>query len=296
MNLGKYETGAIYQGDLSDLVWALPPDSIDLVVTSPPYFDARTYGKDTTFRNEDDWLNFCIRTLVSLRHVIKPEGVIWWNTGSGYKNGRKMTEVYKLVIACEKIGLYLVDEFPWIKKSTPPKLIKNRPYSAWEHNYIFAKNPEEVIYYRDNVRVPYAKATLERMKYSLGSLSGDQAGDYKDTRKMVKPNPGGATPPNYLITAQDTSKRPHPAPMMYEVANWAIRAYTEPEEVVLDPMMGAGTTAIEAEKLGRKWIGFELHQQYVDMSNLSLERLHRGDDPYNGLKVEYEERYGQTAK
>jgi len=145
-----------------------------------------------------------------------------------------------------------------------------------------------VEYQRDNVRREYSKSTLQRMKYDVSQLSGDLDGEY-NKRKRVDPNPKGATPPNYILEAQDTTGRPHPATMLPQLASWAIRAYTEPGEVVLDPMMGAGTTAVEAERLEREWLGCDMFLEYIEMTNLSLERLHRGDDPYRGLRKEWEE-------
>lgn len=279
----------IYHGDLFDFLSKVPDNTIDLVLTSPPYFNARNYGGEVLFTDPMDWLKFCLETLNELKRVIKPEGVIWWNTGSGFKDYKKMLHVYALVVACDEMGLGLIDEIPWIKKSSPPKRVSNRPYPAWEHNYIFGKNPELVEYHRDNVRREYSKSTLERMNYEVSQLSGDLDGEY-DKRKKVEPNPKGATPPNYILEAQDTTGRPHPATMLPQLASWAIRAYTEPGEMVLDPMMGAGTTAVEATKLERQWMGSELYLEYIGQAILSLERLERGEDPYRGLRKEWEER------
>lgn len=278
----------LWEADLFDYLPKVEEDYVDLVITSPPYYDARNYGGIALFSDPMKWLEFCLRTLKELKRVIKPEGVIWWNTGSGYRNHQKMIEVYALVLGANELGLKLVEEIPWIKKSSPPKRIKNRPYPAWEHNYIFAKNPETVEYHRDNVRKEYSKSTIQRMKYEVSQLSGDLDGEYNQ-RKKIEPNPKGATPPNYILEAQDTTGRPHPATMLPQLANWAIRAYSEPGEVVLDPMMGAGTTAVEAERLKRNWLGCEMFPEYIAMTHLSLERLHRGDDPYRGMRKEWEE-------
>lgn len=283
------EPNTIYNMDLFQGIATLDENSVDMALTSPPYFDARDYGGETPFEQAMNWENWCLDVLTALSLVVKPNGVIWWNTGSGYANHSKMVNVYSLVArAAREAGIFIIDEFPWIKMSGPPKKIRNRPHPMWEHNYIFSVDPENVVYYRDNVRIPYAQSTLKRMQYRLGSLSADAEGEYKDTGKRVTPNAKGANPPNYLPFAQDTTKRPHPAPMNPQVANWAILAYTQEGDVVLDPMMGAGTTAVEALKLGRQYIGFELVEEYVALANLSISRYNRGDDPYRGLKDEWE--------
>jgi site-specific DNA-methyltransferase (adenine-specific) len=281
------ETDIIFNDDFFNIEnYDLP--KVKMVLTSPPYFDARNYNNEKLFTEPKEWTRWCYTALIILKNILQDGGVIWWNTGSGYKNYKKMLEVYRLVALSDVGGYYLIDEIPWIKKSAPPKNVKNRPYPAWEHNYIFSPTPDKVEFYRDNVRRPYAPATLSRMKYKLGKLSADLNGEYGDPQqKFVTPNPKGATPPNYLIIPQDYSKRPHPAPMSPELANWAIRAYTQEGDIVLDPMMGIGTTWIECKKLNRKFIGFELYQEYIDIANLSVERFNRGEDPYNGLINEW---------
>jgi len=264
--------------------------NVQMVLTSPPYLDARNYNKKPMFNNELVWASWCTSAIELLNFHLSKSGIIWWNTGSGYKDFKKVTVIYSMIIALEKKGIYLIDDIPWIKKSAPPKNIKNRPYPAWEHNFIFSEFPADVEFYRDNVRHPYAPATLSRMKYMVGKLSSDLNGDYGEPKyKKVKPNPAGATPPNYLILPQDYSKRPHPAPMSPALANWAIRAYTQEGDTVLDPMMGIGTTMIECMKLNRHFVGFELYQEYIDIANLSAYRLKNDKDPYNGLIKEWRE-------
>jgi len=279
----------IYKGDLFDVLPRLDRDSIDLVVTSPPYYNARNYGGEVLFENTEEWLSWCLDVLAELRNVIKPSGVIWWNTGSGYENHCKMTEVYQMIANIDMYDLYLIDEIPWLKMSGPPKFFKNRPPHMWEHNYVIAKRPDLVTFYRDNVRESYAESTLERMKYKVSNLQGDKDGEF-DKRVKVEPNPKGKVPNNYLFLPQDTSGRPHPAPMQPRLAEWAIQAYSQEGDTVLDPMMGAGTTWIEAEKVNRNFKGIELYDEYISMAYLSMERLKRGDNPYYGLKKEWEKR------
>lgn len=290
------EINSFVQGDLFDNINVMRKNNIvpDMVVTSPPYFDARDYGGETPFSDPNNWEDWCFNVIVELANVIKPNGVIWWNTGSGYADHHKLANVYRLIGRLDDYGIYLVDELPWIKLSGPPKKLSNRPHAMWEHDYVLSPFPKDVIYYRDNVRIPYAQSTLKRLQYRLGSLSADQEGEYENTGKMVDPNPKGAQPPNYLPLPQDTTKRPHPAPMTPLLADFAIRAYTEPGMLVLDPMCGAGTTCIEAAKLERNFIGFDRVQEYLDLATMSYNRLKRGDDPYKGLSEEWEKRNDQS--
>jgi len=260
---------------------------VKLVLTSPPYMDARLYNNELIFKDEDVWFEWCVNAIVELEKTLADDGVIWWNTGSGYADGYKRVAVYKLVAKLNSLGIYLIDEIPWIKSSSLPKRFSNRPYSAWEHNYLFSRNPKNVKFYVDHVRRPYAPATISRLRYATAKLQSESNGEFTGVKHVVA-NPLGASPPNYLILSADVTKRPHPAPMNPQVANWAIRAYTDEGDLVYDPMVGCGTTLIESVKLSRRFIGTDIYEDYINISKLSLERLSRGEDPYNGLKSEYE--------
>jgi DNA modification methylase len=265
-----YELNNIYCEDFFKAAESITKDSINLVVTSPPYFDARTYKNKAKYEDgAEEWFAFCYEMLSALNYVLKYDGVIWWNTGSGYRNHKKMTTIYKLIIELEKDNLFLIEDIPWCKTSFLPKTYQNRPYAAYEHNLVFARNPELVNYYVDQVREPYAESTLARLKYPVGNLQADKSGEFTK-RKMVTPNPLGKAPPNYLLLKVDTSKRKHPAPMAKELASWAIRAYSKPGDLVLDPMAGCGTTLTEAKKHGRMYLGFDIVPEYVELAKEAL--------------------------
>lgn len=267
------ELNKAYHMDFFDAVAKEEFDLVDMCVTSPPYYNARKYGKDWDyFKTPEDWLEFCFDMLLVTSMCVKPDGVIWWNTGSGYKDSRRLSVIEHLIVRAEKEGIYMVDQIPWCKTSFIPKLYQNRPYPAWEQNIIFSRAPEDVIYYVDHVREPYAESTLERLKYPVGNMQADEKGEFTE-RKMVNPNPLGKSVPNYLHKNVDTSRRDHPAPMANGIANWAIRAYTVKGETVLDPMCGYGTTLIEANKLERNAIGFDINERYVEETNKCLKSI-----------------------
>lgn len=277
-------TDTLYIGNLGNIIARTDISAVRLVVTSPPYMNYRDYDNKKVFKSSEDWMQFCYNTIVTLVHNIRDDGVVWWNTASGYANGGKLPAIYKLVHLLDTTGdVHLVEEIPWIKKSSPPKKFSNRPYACYEHNFLFAKNIKAVKYFVDNVRVPYAEATIQRYKYTMANVRGDEKGEFTGVRK-VELNPLGASPPNYLLLPQDTTKRKHPAAMLPALANWAIRAYTEEGDIVLDPMCGIGTTLVEAARLDRRYIGMDLNKLYVQKASEALHRLKEGVDPYKKPK------------
>lgn len=272
------EINNVYSGDSLKLMHDIE-FPIDLVITSPPYYNVRKYGeKYKMFGSPEDWENFCIKMLIVLSWLIKDDGVIWWNTIAGYRNHKKMTNIFRMILAVEEeVGLYLIEDYPWCKTSFLPKKYQNRAYPAYENNLVFSRHPELVIFYRDHVREPYAESTLERLKYPVGDLQSDLEGEFKN-RKMVKPNPKGKGPANYFVEKADKTKRNHPAPMAPWLANWAIRAYSKKGDLVFDPMCGIGTTLIEAKKLGRDYLGIDLNEEYVEEAKKQLEKTEVGDE------------------
>ena len=249
---------------------SVPSNTFDLCVTSPPYYNARKYGAEwDTFKSPEDWLFFCTSMVLTIVEVLRPEGVLWWNTGSGYMGGKRLSVIEKLIVDVEEQGVFMIDKIPWIKTSFLPKKYSNRPYPAWEENIIFSREPSQARYYVDHVREPYAESTLKRLKYPVGNLQADEQGKFTQ-RKMVTPHPDGKAPANYLKLKVDTTKRDHPAPMAPELANWAIRAYSKEGDYVLDPMCGVGTTLLEAQKLNRIFLGFDVNPEYVEEANRCL--------------------------
>ncbi len=260
----------LYVADSRELLWDFPEESVDLCVTSPPYYKARKYDKSKMFKDPNEWLNFCLEILIGIEKVIKNDGVIWWNSGPGYENNRRLYTVYEIILTLKSWGLYLIDEFPWCKTTYLPKVYPNRPYPAWEHNLIFSKDPDLVIYHKDNVREPYAESTLKRLKYPVGDIQMTDDGKAPN-RKKIEPHPDGKTVPNYFVMSGDKTRRDHPAPMKPDLANWAIRAYSKPDDLVLDPLCGIGTTCVEAKKLGRNYVGIDISEEYVEMARKVLE-------------------------
>ena len=85
----------IYNKDFRTGLKELNIQNIKLVVTSPPYFDARDYGGHSLFNDSREWRAWCAESILMLFNHMVDNGVVWWNTGSGYRNHHKMIEVYE---------------------------------------------------------------------------------------------------------------------------------------------------------------------------------------------------------
>lgn len=274
----------------------IPKGSVDMAITSPPYYNARKYKEQQSFKSLDEWGEFSLNMILEMSNVVKDSGVIWWNVAQMFINNGVSPILSELIVELSKRNIHLVIDIPWIKTSCIPYKVKHRPRPAWEHNYVFSRHPELVEFYVDHVRTPYKEGSLKRIKYQHLKMSPTDDGNFVGRPRELKLHKLGATPPDYLLFPQDASRRPHPGIMQPLVANWAIRAYTEKGDIVFDPMTGCGTTWVECIKLERDFIGFELESKYVELSKLSASRFYRGLHPYNGLKKEWEEIQSKQEK
>ena len=264
------EINKIYQGDSLKLLKQLPDNSIDLVITSPPYADLKTY---IDFKGilADDYVEWFIPICIEICRVIKPTGSFILNINDKVEDGFRHPYVFDLISQIhKKTDLKMFERLFWNKMKGLPN--KSRFGDRVEYMFWFAK--EKGFYFDiDSMRVPYKEKSVKRMKNPLKKRyarneENQVANEYKDWA----PNPLGALPTT-LVTISSEAKRiadNHVAVYPVELMNYFIKGSTKPGDLVLDPFIGTGTTAVAAKKLGRNWIGFELQQDYIDVANTRI--------------------------
>ena len=253
-------------GDCENVLLEYPDGCIDLIVTSPPYADARkkTYGGIPP----DEYVNWFLTKSSEFLRVLKPTGSFILNIKENVVNGERSTYVYELVLAMRKQGWLWTDEYIWHKRNSYPGKWPNRFRDAWEHCYHFTKGKKFAMY-QDEVKVPIGDWTKRR----LAKLSPH------DITRTISPNGSGfgrriaywvdkttVYPTNVLTLPTQCSNKGHSAVFPEALPNWFIRLFTQPGDVVLDPFCGSGTTIYAAHRLGRKYIGIDILQEYCDMS------------------------------
>ena len=165
-----------------------------------------------------------------------------------------------------------VEEYVWHKKNAYPGKWPNRFRDAWERCLHFSKS-KSFCMYQEEVMVPtgdWAKSRLARLsdadqirhESEVSSGLGRKVANWVG-REMVYPT-------NVLHLATECSNRGHSAVFPLELPTWFIRLFTMPGDVVLDPFVGSGTTAIAARNLGRHFVGIELNPQYCSLARGSL--------------------------
>ena len=261
----------IFHGDSAEVLKALPDNTIDLIVTSPPYADQRksTYGGVTT----DQYVEWFLPISAQLLRVLKPTGTFILNIKEKVVNGERSTYVMELILAMRKQGWLWTEEFIWHKKNSYPGKWPNRFRDAWERLLQFNKSKKFAMY-QEEVMVPmgdWAKSRLKNLsetdKYRDNSKVGSGFG--KNISNWIGRDK--AYPTNVLHLATECNNKKHSAAFPEELPQWFIKLFTQEGDTVLDPFAGSGTTLFVAERMGRNAIGVELMDEYYQMIKEQIE-------------------------
>jgi len=255
----------IFLGDSKDVLKRLSDNSIDLIVTSPPYADQRngTYGGI----RHDKYVEWFLPISEQLLRVIKPKGTFILNIKEKVVDGERSTYVMELILEMRKQGWLWTEEFIWHKKNCYPGKWPNRFRDAWERLLQFNKN-KKFHMYQDEVMVPMGDWSKSRLKNlsetdkirdnsKVGSGFGKNISNWLTRDK--------AYPTNVLHLATECSNKNHSAAFPEELPEWFIKLFTKENDLVLDPFMGSGTTLFVANRMKRHSIGIDNVQEYYEM-------------------------------
>lgn len=260
-----------YLADCLDILKDISANSVDLIVTSPPYSNqrSRTYGGV----HPDKYVEWFLPRTSELLRVLKPTGTFILNIKEKVVNGERHTYVLDLIKQMKKQSWLWTEEFIWHKKNCHPGKWPNRFRDAWERLLQFNKS-KNFNMYQDAVMVPigdWAKTRLKNLSETdkrrdnsrVGSGFGKNISNWVG-KEMVYPS-------NVLHLATESSNKNHSATFPLGLPSWFIKLFTKTKDLVLDPFLGSGTTSISASLLGRNSIGIEILQEYYD---IAIERFY----------------------
>jgi site-specific DNA-methyltransferase (adenine-specific) len=267
----------IIHGDCRKLLKKLPSNSIDLVVTSPPYADNRQ-----TPHYEgvpiDEYIDWYMPISKELLRVLKPTGSFILNIKERVVNGERHTYVLELILAMRRQGWLWTEEYIWCKRNCYPGKWPNRFRDSWERCLHFTKSKEFKMR-QDKVMVPVGDWAKKRLKNLNGTdKTRDPAKTESGFGKKVENWVGREKvyPTNVLHLATECSNRNHSATFPISLPTWFINLLTDKGDVVLDPFMGSGTSAIACIDLDRHYIGFEISGRYYREAIDAVERRKAG--------------------
>ena len=253
---------AVLDGDATELLRALPSESVNLVVTSPPYADQRraTYGGV----HPDDYVDWFMPFAEGIQRVLRPDGTFILNVKEKAVRGERHTYVLELILAMRRAGWLWTEEFIWHKKNCYPGKWPNRFRDSWERLLQFNRQ-RKFSMYQEAVMVPvgdWAEGRLRKLSDTdrVRDESRVQSGFGKNISNWVGRKL--AYPTNVLHMATECANRSHSAAFPETLPDWFIRLFTEPGDLVLDPFAGSGSTLAAAQKLERRAIGIEINPEY----------------------------------
>jgi site-specific DNA-methyltransferase (adenine-specific) len=263
--LNMLEINKIYNMDCIEGMKLIDDNSIDLIVTSPPYDNLRNY-KGFSFNFE--------RTAKELYRVIKKGGVVVWVVGDATIEGSETGTSFKQVLYFKEIGFNLHDTMIYQKNPYVP-LNHNRYEQEFEYMFILSKGkPNEF----NPIYIPCIEAgKTKSFSYNCGTTkenssmrSGmDRVVKIKDTKikgNIWKIGVGKGR------SAKDNIAFEHPAIFPEQLAKDHITSWSNKGDIILDPFMGSGTTAVACKELQRNFIGFEISKEYCDIAEQRLEK------------------------
>lgn len=267
----------IYCSDCLTFLPSLPAQSIDLIVTSPPYADQRkkTYGGI----HPDKYVEWFLPISSELKRVLKPTGSFVLNIKERVVNGERHTYVLELILEMRKQGWLWTEEYIWHKKNCYPGKWSNRFRDSWERCLHF-NTSKKFAMYQETVMVPVGNWANSRLKkLSEVDKQRDESKVGSGFGKNISNWVGRdlAYPTNVLHMATECGNKNHSAAFPVDLPTWFIKLFTQSQDVVLDPFMGSGTTAIAAQNLSRHFIGIEVSENYCVQARERLGNLKQLD-------------------
>jgi len=299
------ETNIIHVGDNIFHLTNIPDASVDMCVTSPPYYNLRDYKNSSQIGAENtvsDFVENLCKVFDEVKRILKPTGSCWVNIGDTYDKKRLLQVPSRFEIAMCDRGWHLRNEIIWSKPNPQPISSKDRFWGNHEKFFWFVKDVKKYYFNRDPILVPQAEISIRRMfsknnmdkrkdfnassKEGFAISSSSQDKHYARMREemgidkefnyeeLVK---SGKCPTRPEFDTWDipsvTYKGAHFAVYPPELIEKPILSCCPEQGIVIDPFMGSGTTGEVAKLNNRKYIGLELNTEYAILANERISKV-----------------------
>ena len=278
--------GAMYCADSLDMLAKLPDESVNLVMTSPPF--ALQRKKEYGNKDQHEYVEWLAAFGKLVFQKLKPDGSFVLDLGGAYEKGVPARSLYNfrvLLKFCDELGFTLAEDFYWYNPSKLPS-----PIEWVNKRKLRAKDSVNTVWWFSKTEWPKADVTKVLAEYSsrMKKLLEAPEAFYTPAKRpsghdisgsFGKDN-GGAIPSNllqipntesnggYLSGCKLLGVKSHPARFPAKLPEFFIKFLTEPGDLVVDIFGGSNTTGSVAETLDRQWLSFELEREYVAASVL----------------------------
>lgn len=297
----KIKTNHIFKGDAKSILKSLPGESVDMVMTSPPYWALRDYHVKGQLGLESNFEEYILKlcdVFDEVKRVLKEHGTCWVNLGDTYsgnstgKTDIKYSEYMKyqqrklqkrsngypekslcmiplrFAVEMVKRSWILRNVIIWHKPNAMPSSVRDRFTVDFEYLFFFVKSKN---YYFNQAREPHKKESIERTKHKWeGHRESGSSYAGMDIRKMCHPD--GRNKRCVWSICTKPLKEEHFASYPQELCRIPIEAGCPKNGTVLDPFFGAGTTGLVAIKQNKKFVGIEINPSYISLAKKRIRR------------------------
>lgn len=259
----------IIHGDCFELIKDLPDNSVDLVITSPPYADIVNYGKNISIKKSNEYCDWLLPLFNEIQRVLKPSGSFILNINDNCSNGLRNPFIYELIYRSQnETKMKFYDTYIWHKMNGIPNGSKKRFRNNTEFIFHFVKDQKQLKFYMDRVLQQPNPSYVKRIKtptYDFGIvIDGERIRKPKIVKdiELVRPDnvfrfpTAGSSKDNHIK---------HPAPFNKKLPEYFINLLTDEGDTILDVFAGIGTTGLVCEN--RTFIGYELNKKYCEFGN-----------------------------
>jgi len=255
----------LIHADSREILKTFPSNSIDLILTSPPYDNLRKYHSDF------NW-DFSIfqNIAIELVRILKEGRVIVWITSDATINCSETGNSFKHVLYFQELGLKLHDTMIFKKKNPIPQIYRKRYTNEFEYMFILSKGCVK-IHNPIKIKTKHGGLELKSTTYKNFSLNEQKR---KKQAKPVKEYKIKGNIWEYVVgvNKEDKEAKFHPAPFPLQLAVDHILSWSNENEIVLDPFCGSGTTCIAAKILNRNYIGIDIVKDYLQKAEERIKK------------------------
>lgn len=296
------QLGRAYLGDSLDFLDTLKDNSINLVMTSPPF--ALQRQKEYGNKNQEEYIEWLTAFAIKVKKKLTEDGSFVLDLGGAYQKGVPVRSLYNykiLIKFCEELGFHLAEEFFWFNPSKLPSPIewvnkrKIRAKDAVNTVWWFSKSeyPKADV---KNVLVPYSERMQKLLQDGKKYYDPKERPSGHNISEGFNKDNGGAIPSNllqipnsesnskYLRLCKNLNVKGHPARFPIKLPEFFINYLTDPNDIVVDIFGGSNTTGEAAERLGRRWMVCEMEKEYIAASIFRFiddEKI--GENLYNSI-------------
>jgi DNA modification methylase len=264
-------------GDAKEKLKELETESIQSVITSPPYWGLRDYGHAEQIgleKNPNEYINNMVKIFDEVLRVLKKDGTLWLNIADSYssisdsKIGLKNKDLvgipWMLAFALRMNGWYLRQDIIWSKPSPMPEPIKDRCTKSHEYIFLLTKSSK---YYFDYEAIREPRVSTGNNHQFGGKKYNDPNNLIYDSVGSIYKSDGMRNKRDVWNVASKPFKGAHFAVMPELLVEPCLLAGSKPNDTILDPFAGSGTVGVVAKKHNRNFIGIELNADYAKIAN-----------------------------